>query len=232
MKNNRVGLWAAGAVVLVAVVIGVVGLLWPRPGDTLPAATDNTSQPSTPTGDGPCPKTLPASTTSTVPADLRWAASQGVTWPVSDTVGPTSASNGFPTCFQQSPIGAALFGVSFFASTVDHTAGEVVDAYLVDGAEKDTFLSSPGAATNGSKSAAAQLKTSGATYAGYRIDSYAGTTASVVVVLAAPRSATGYRGVPLSLVWDDSSWKLATLNGGSAGLMIDVLSGQFTGWQS
>jgi hypothetical protein len=34
-----------------------------------------------------------------VPADLRWAAANGITWPVSDTVGPTATTDGFDACF-------------------------------------------------------------------------------------------------------------------------------------
>lgn len=232
MKNNRVGLWAAGAVVLVAVVIGVVGLLWPRPGDTLPAATDNTSQPSTPTGDGPCPKTLPASTTSTVPADLRWAASQGVTWPVSDTVGPTSTSNGFPDCFQQSPIGAALFTVTVFGAVVDHPAKDAARFYTAPSAELDEYLRTA-APTPATGEAAKNNRRAGITYAGYRIDSYTPDHATVTVVLAVPNSNTGYLGFPFDLVWHDSDWKIGKLSGDGASTgLIPVLDNQFTKWAS
>lgn len=137
-KNNRTGLWVAGAVVLVAVLIGVVGLLWPRLGETPPTANE-TSHPAAPVGEGPCPTSIPASTTSTVPSDLRWAASKGVTWPVSDTVGPTSTSNGFPTCFQHSPIGAALFGTSFLTASLNSAAYDLFNFYLVPSAERMIF---------------------------------------------------------------------------------------------
>lgn len=232
MKNNRVGLWVAGAVVLVAVIVGVVGLLWPRPGETPPAATDNTSQPSTPTGNGACATALPASTTSTVPADLRWAASQGITWPVSDTVGPTSSASGFPACFQQSPIGAALFATGFFATSADFSLGDLVEHYFVASSQKDQLLAAA-AATAEPQGFAQQLKSIGANYVGYRIDGFQNATADVTVVLSVPNTATGFRGIKLSLVWTDGDWRIKEIpSGGGNNIFFDVLDGQFTKWSA
>ncbi|MDR6692545.1 hypothetical protein J2X55_003490 [Microbacterium sp. 1154] len=231
MKNNRVGLWVAGAVVLVAVIVGVVGLLWPRPGETPPAATDNTSQPSTPTGSGACPTALPASTTSTVPDDLRWAASQGMSWPVSDTVGPTSTSDGFPDCFQQSPIGAALFTSTFYGSVADHTPTDAARFYTAPSAELDDYLRTAAPAAPSDGSVAEQNQRAGIGVAGYRIDSYTAEHATVTLVLTVPNSSTGYRGIPFDLVWHDSDWKIGKLSSNTgANVVIDVLDGQFTKW--
>lgn len=232
-RNNRAGLWVAGAVVLVAVIIGVVGLLWPRPGETPPVATDDSSQSTAPVGEGPCPKSLSASTTSTVPADLRWAASQGVTWPVSDTVGPTSTTDGFATCFQQSPIGAALFSTGFIGSSTDHPAREHFNYYMVPSPAKDEVLGAIDKASTVPPSLAQQFKSIGANYVGYRIDQFGGTTAEVTVVMSIPNTATGYRGIRLSLVWQNGDWRVQAIeNGGDTNVFFDVLDGQFTKWSA
>lgn len=232
-KNNRAGLWVAGTVVLVAVIIGVMGLLWPRPGETPPAATDTTSQPSTPTGNGTCPNALPANTTSTVPADLRWEASQGVTWPVSDTVGPTATTDGFASCFQQSPIGAALFAMTTFSAVVDHPVADAARFYTAPSAELDEYLLGLSSSPSNAQGPAQQMKSAGITYAGYRVDSYSNDHATITLVLAVPGSATGYKGVPFDLVWRDSDWKIGKLSSGSSSTaLIDVLDGQFVKWSN
>lgn len=236
--NSKATGWAAVAVialvVLVVVVAIVLGLMDPvKPGGS-PAPRDTQAAPA-PTAvptvdDGTCH--VPAGDTSLrpkLPPDLRWEADQGITWPVSASVGPTKIKDGFPVCFARSPLGAAMFGVTVTNEQFrGHTPLELLRFYTVDSPGKEIGLKQ-----GGTGATAAEMAAAGITPAGFITDSFTPDEAHVTLVLTSPKSSTGYMGLPYTFAWVDGDWRLKVLDTGNlfAGSPSAPVKGQFVEWR-
>lgn len=82
---------------------------------------------------------VPLGDTSSKPAmpkDLRWEAAKGVSWPVSDTYGPTQDKDGYGVCFARTPLGAALTMATFSGLTNTHDSKKTVEIYTIESTGK------------------------------------------------------------------------------------------------
>lgn len=220
---------ALGAVIL-AIVLSFTAPVKPNPAAPQPgeAAPIQTTAPTADTG--AC--NVPAGDTSLrpkLPADLRWAAAQGLTWPVSATVGPTKSKDGFPVCFARSPLGAALMGTSFINSIWQgQPARSVVDFYVADGPGKQILLSKSTGSGDPKK-----IASDGITPAGFLVDAFTPDEAHVTVVATAPGTQSGYAGFPLTMIWSNGDWRIKVLDTGDgwAGSLSSPVKGQFVEWR-
>lgn len=196
----------------------------PAPGNSSAPAPAASSTPDA-TGIG-CE--APPSDNREVPEDLRWAASQGITWPVSDSTGPTATVEGFPACFEHSPTGAALAAVSVLFSQIDQSPLESAEFYLADSPGKKAALSELTA--DSVSELKSQIETAGISVVGFKVEEYDGDRAMVRIVLRVPGSGSGFSGYPSPMVWTDGDWKLKPLDTGSTGQSAELSGGDFTYW--
>lgn len=227
-RNGRVGLWIAGGVVAIAVVVGVVGLTLPRA--STPDPTDTGTPSTAPTSAGGCSSI--ANDSTAVPTDLRWTASAGVTWPVSDSLGPTSVDAGFPDCFARSPIGAALAAVTSVYSVVDHDPIEAFDFYTVDSPSKAKVIEEAKALSGDQPDLARQLSENGMALVGFQIREYDSSRAAVSLVYSMASSSTGFRTIPRTMVWANGDWRAKLDDTGSFGESVDIDFGSFIRWSN
>ncbi|MFK4299432.1 hypothetical protein ABH924_004615 [Arthrobacter sp. GAS37] len=231
-KATGVGALVVLGLVVIVVIAGIVlsfvapvkpGAQGAQPSGAAPVQTD------APTADaGAC--SVPVGDTSfrpKLPSDLRWAAAQGLTWPVSAAVGPTKSKDGFPVCFARSPLGAALFETTatYLMWTSANPRG-AVDAYVLDSPGKSVFKNG---ATPGSSQKIAQA---GWTAAGFIVDAFTPDEAQITVVFSTPGSQSGYTGFPYTVVWKDGSWHIKVLDSGATwtGSPSAPVKGQFVEW--
>jgi hypothetical protein len=171
-------------------------------------ATSSTSA----AANGPCNvKVTDSSSDPKVPADLSWKTGRaGLTWPVSKSVGPTKTVDGFDACFARSPIGAALAAATATYSQYDpaHTVSEI-GFYIADSAGKAADIA--GTVKQYDPEA---TRASGINPAGFTVDSFTKNEAQVTLVYSYPQSATGYFGIPCTMVWRGDDWKLSVLDNG------------------
>jgi hypothetical protein len=215
-------------VVIVAIVLSFVSPA--KPGAQAPQESPAVQSPSAePTTDnGKC--NVPPGDSSLrpkIPADLRWEAAKGLTWPVSASVGPTKAQDGFPACFARSPLGAALFGTTLTYQMWTEDVSPVVNFYAIDSPGKKILQESP-------SGVAQKVSEQGWTAAGFMVDSFTSDEAQVTVVLSTPTSQTGYTGFPYTVVWKDGDWHLKVLDSGAtwAGAPSAPVKGQFVEWRA
>jgi hypothetical protein len=237
-NSKATGITAGAILVLVLIVVivaFVLSLTAPvKPGAQAPqqtgtAPTSPAMSSAQPTADaGSC--NVPAGDTSLrpkIPADLRWQAAQGLTWPVSASVGPTTDKDGYPACFARSPLGAALFETTatYQMWTAPDPSG-AVDAYVLDSPGKSVFKQS---AAQGNAQKIAQA---GWTAAGFIVDAFTPDEAQVTVVFGTPGSQSGYTGFPYTVVWKDGGWKIKVLDSGATwtGSPSAPVKGQFVEW--
>lgn len=219
------------ALVLLAVIVAIV-LSFVAPANPeaqapqeSPALPSPTAEPTK--GVGTC--NVPAGETSLrpkIPTDLRWEASQGLTWPVSASAGPTKTRGGYPACFARSPLGAALFGTTLTYRMWTGPVSQVVDVYAIDSPGKKILQKSP-------SGVAQKVSEQGWTSAGFTVDSFTPEEAQITVVLSTPNSQTGYTGFPYTVVWKDGDWRLKVLDSGAtlAGSPSAPVKGQFVEWK-
>ncbi|ONI65425.1 hypothetical protein ALI44B_00260 [Leifsonia sp. ALI-44-B] len=229
-STSKITLWLSIGVLVVAIIAALVIFLVPS--DTPEPSTEQTQRPtSAPTETsavGAVGCAAPASDERDVPSDLRWEAKEGVTWPVSDSVGPTAVTKGFAACFEHSPVGASLAAVTFVFSQVDHTPLEATEFYVADSPGKKAMLSQLD--ENTESRLTQQIASSGVSIAGFQIEEYDGDRTLVRVILRVPASPTGFRGLPVPLIWEGGDWKVKPLDTGSTGQASDVSEGEFTPW--
>jgi hypothetical protein len=226
-RSNHIGLWVAGCVVAIAVIVGVVGILIPHGGGAGPTAT-GAPEPTKSMTAGGC--NAVSSESTAVPADLRWESANGVTWPVSDSLGPLGTDHGFAVCFAQSPVGAALAAVTSVYAVADHDPIASFDFYTVDTPSKASVLSQLEGATTPKVDLARQLAESGMALVGFQVREFSPTRASVNLVYSAPSSQTGYRTIPRTMVWEDGDWRVKLDDSGNFGESSDATDGDFTRW--
>ena len=231
-RTSKITLWASIGVLVFAVIAALIIFLVPGPSDS--AAPGNTSSPK-PSSSKPADASgvgckAPASDNRKVPADLRWEATDGISWTASATAGPTRTVDGFGTCFQHSPVGAALAAVTINLSTVDRTQLDIAKFYLADSPGRDTALAQiePGTYSPIKQ----QMEDNGMSLVGFRVEEYDKDRAAIRIVLRVPNSSTGFRGIPVPMVWSDGDWKLKLLDDGSTGQPTDEQEGSFTYWRS
>lgn len=235
--------------VLLAVVVSIV-LAFVAPADKTPTAQDPTTTAPTqkapsasgvsdsPTADGKC--NVPAGDMSfepKMPADLKWEASKGFTWPASASIGPTKSQGPAGSCYARSPLGAALFVTNVYnrINTAD-TAEESVDvliAYASSAAQKSNLSAQRSEASKASPEdlevARNQLLSAGASNVGFVVDRFDGEQATVAVVLRVAQTNTGYvRAMTLNLVWSQGDWKISDTTTSSAGV---VTADGFVPWR-
>lgn len=232
-RASKITLILSLGVLAVAIVAALVIFFLPAGNQATEPDAAATASPapasSTPTADaGGIGCKAPPVDDRKVPADLRWAAVDGVTWPVSDSTGPTSTTDGFPACFEHSPVGAALAAVTFLYSQVDHTPLDTTQFYVADSPGKDVLLEQ--LKGNPPSELKESIDSNGVTIVGFQVEEYDGDRAMVRVVLRFPGSATGQRGLPFPMVWADGDWKVKPLDTGSTGQATDVGPTEYTPW--
>lgn len=229
-STSKITLWLSIGVLVIAIIAALVIFLVPS--DTPKPSTEEPQQPtSAPTETsavGAVGCAAPASDERDVPSDLRWEAKEGVTWPVSDSVGPTAVTDGFAACFQRSPAGAALAAVTALYAQIDHPVLQTGEFYLADSPGKKAALE--GVTQSTQSQLKQQLEANGVSLVGFQIEQYDGTRAAVRLVLRYPESATGLRGLPYPMEWVDGDWKVMPLDSGSTGQASDVSEGEYTPW--
>lgn len=232
--NSRAAAWTAAAVIGAALLLTLALIVW-NTVDTINA--DDGGQSTAPAVTQPSASAsleadgcdVPVGDTDlrpAIPADLRWEAANGGTWPVSDTYGPTQDENGFGVCFAQSPLGAALAAASFWTSQYnDKSAKAVLQQYLLDSAGKEAAIST----ANGST----ELPTEKFPIAGFTVDAFSPEEAIITTVSSASSSPTGFVGVPMTLVWSGEDWKVRPDADGTYAqtqLASAPVEGQFVSW--
>jgi hypothetical protein len=228
----------AGIAAIVVVVLAVlVVLLSTALGVFAPAnkGQGNASKPA-PTSSaagtgGPCNvRVTDKSSTPKIPSDLTWkTGAEGLTWPVSKSVGPTKMIDGFDACFARSPLGAALAAETATYSQYDpaHSVTAALNFYIAD--SKGKAANVEGTAKN---SDASQLRSAGMNPAGFIVDSFTPNTADLTLVFSTTSTSTGYVGIPCSVRWVGGDWKLSVLDNGelSSGNPTTPSQGDFVAW--
>jgi hypothetical protein len=235
-ENNRAGkitLWLSFGVLGAAIIAALIIFFLPAGNSTDKPDVAATASPapasSTPTADaGGIGCKAPASDNRKVPTDLRWAAVEGITWPVSDSTGPTTTTDGFAACFEHSPVGAALAATTFLYSQVERTPLDTTEFYVADSPGKDVLLKQ--LQGNPPSEFKESVEENGVAVVGFQVEEYDDSRAMVRVVLRFPGSATGQRGLPFPMVWADGDWKVKPLDTGSTGQATDVGPTEYTPW--
>ncbi|RII94909.1 hypothetical protein [Clavibacter californiensis] len=239
--HSKQAKWGAvgvlGAALLIVIAVTVMGIVAPEdasPGGSDPSNADAGVE-ATPTtaavDDSVCPETTADATPHpTVPSDLRYQpGTDGLSWPVSPTVGPTKDVDGFDACFAHSRVGAALAAVTTVYSQFDtrHTIGDSLAFYIADGPGKQTAISE-----TAGKSDPESMLSNGMTSAGFIVDAFSPDQAQITLVYTFPSSPTGYAGIPATMVWVDHDWKIRVLDDGelSAGGGTTPGKGDFIPW--
>ncbi|KDP89795.1 MULTISPECIES: hypothetical protein [Clavibacter] len=239
--HSKQAKWGAvgvlGAALLVVIAVTVMGIVAPE--DASSGGSDRSSADvgieATPTtaavDDFKC-SDVTANTTPipAVPSDLRYQPGvDGLSWPVSPTVGPTRDVDGFDACFAHSRIGAALAAVTAVYSQFDtrHPIGDALAFYIADGPGKQMAISETAA-----KSDPESMLSNGMTSAGFIVDSFSPDQAQITLVYTFPSSPTGYAGIPATMVWVGGDWKIRVLDDGelSAGGGTTPSKGDFIPW--
>jgi len=232
-NSKPAGIAAIVVIVLVVIVVLIstlLGVFAPaNTGDqgtaSKPAPTSNTSA----AADGPCNlKVTDTSSTPKVPSDLTWKTGQeGLTWPVSKSVGPTKTVDGFDACFARSPLGAALAATTaIYEQYGTHSAAESLDFYIAESAGKKKSLE-----VAPQQSDPEQMRSSGMNPAGFSIDAFTKDRVELTLVYSYPSSSTGYYGMPMTMVWVDGDWKIAVLdNGATSNAGTTPSDGDFIKW--
>ncbi|WP_267421140.1 MULTISPECIES: hypothetical protein [unclassified Curtobacterium] len=229
---------AIGAIVVVALVVIVV-LLSTLLGVFAPAKNDGqgTTSKAAPTqsaaaaAGGPCNvRVMDRSTTPRIPADLTWkTGKEGLTWPVSKSVGPTKTISGFNACFARSPLGAALAAQNAIYSQYDtnHGVTAALNFYIADSKGKAANVEGTAKSSD-----ASQVRAAGMNPAGFTVDSFTKNRADVTLVYSNPSTSTGYVGIACSVQWVDDDWKLSVLDNGelSSGNPTTPSEGDFISW--
>jgi hypothetical protein len=229
---------AVGAVVILALVVIVV-LLSTLLGVFAPAKNDEQGTASKPAStstetaaaDGPCDvKVTNTSTTPAMPEDLTWkTGKEGLTWPVSESVGPTKTVNGFDACFARSPLGAALAAQNAIYSQYDtnHSVTAALNFYIADSKGKTANVEGTAKSSD-----ASQVRAAGLNPAGFIVDAFTKNRADVTLVYSNPSTSTGYVGIACSMQWVNDDWKLSVLDNGelSSGNPTTPSDGDFISW--
>lgn len=236
--NSRPVAWTSAVVLVLAVVVAAVMVVWSivspaePEGKNYPAAdspSTSVAQGSTPAPKGACD--VPEGDTALrpqIPTDLRWKAAQGLTWPVSDTYGPTQTKDGFDVCFARSPLGAALAATTITYSQYNgHTPKELLEFYAVESAGKNAAIE----ASTGEADASG-FSEAGLTVAGFSVVEYTPERATINVVFTAPKTDTGYVSLPITLVWSGGDWRVKPLDDGQLGMPTNPIKGQFIEWRT
>jgi hypothetical protein len=239
--HSKQAKWGAigvlGAALLVVIAVTVMGIVTPE--DASSTSPDGSgadagveATPTTAAVDGSTCSEAAADTTPhpTVPSDLRYQpGADGLSWPVSPTVGPTKAVDGFDACFAHSRVGAALAAVTAVYSQFDtrHPIGDSLAFYIADGPGKQTAISATVA-----KSDPESMLSNGMTSAGFIVDAFSPDQAQITLVYTLPSSPTGYAGVPATMVWVGGDWKIRVLDDGelSVGGGTTPSKGDFIPW--
>lgn len=208
-----------GAIVVVALAVLVVllatflGVFAPVKHDDGQGSAAKPAPTTSAAANGPCDvKVTDTSSTPKIPSDLTWKTGQeGLTWPVSKSVGPTRTVDGFDACFARSPLGAALAAqTATYDQYGTHSAAKSLAFYVADSAGKSKTLqiaakqSDPGV-----------QRASGLNPAGFSIEAFTKDRVELTLVYSAPSTSTGYFGMPFTLVWVGDDWKLAVLDNGA-----------------
>lgn len=228
---------AAVAAIVITVLVVVVVLLSTLLGVFAPANNGDQgsankvapTRSATAEADGPCNvKVTDTSSTPKIPADLTWKTGQeGLTWPVSKSVGPTKTVDRFDACFARSPLGAALAATTaIYDQYGKHSAADSLNFYIAESAGKKKSL-----AVAPQQSDAEQMRSSGMNPAGFSIDAFTKNRVELTLVYSYPSSSTGYYGMPMSMVWVDGDWKISVLdNGATSNTGTTPSDGDFIRW--
>jgi hypothetical protein len=216
--------------VLVVLVSTLLGVFAPANNDNTaakPAASTSAESGSTASCDV---KVTDESTTPKIPADLTWkTGKEGLTWPVSKSVGPTKTVDGFDACFARSPLGASLAAQNAIYSqyVTDHDVTSALSFYIADSKGKAANVEGTAKSSD-----AAQVRAAGMNPAGFTVDSFTKSRADVTLVYSSPSTSTGYVGIACSEQWVGDDWKLSVLDNGelSSGNPTTPNEGDFISW--
>lgn len=230
---------AIGALVVIALVVLSIGglIVWntidntkdaPAGAEGGLAATAPASTPPSKTAAGGC--AVPAGDQSlrpTLPKDLDWKAANGVTWPVSATVGPTqSNADGLGICFAKSPLGAALMATNAFGTLEGVDGLKGTELYIAESPGKADSLKQ---STSGPSTDEDHFVASGFSVVDF--DAAAGK-ATVTLIVPVPTSSNAYTSMQIPLRWVDGDWKIYLSSGGATDWIYEeAVPGQFISWK-
>lgn len=229
--SGKTGAWVAAGVLAVALVVMLVaiGLRLTGPGDD--SSSEQNSGGSAPAPAGPAGETCEVaegdqSWRAPAPKDLTWKSAQGLSWPVSASVGPTKKVKGFDACFAHSPQGASLAVTNFIYSQFDgHKPAQLIDFYGAESPKKAQEVTGKA----GDSNSADDIRKLGLTPAGYLVESYTDSQADVKVVFTLPQASSKYLALSYRMKWDGNDWKLDLETPTRS---QEVQDGQFVKWSS
>jgi hypothetical protein len=220
------------AVVLVCVLVFIFGAVARNAGGghATPAVT-HTSSPTDNSGETSADKSvcgLPGFTSSGTlksAPPTKWVLVGTVAAPTERaTVGPgVVASDGFRTCYEHTPTGALFATANYLALTSDgRYATDVATKLLVPG---------PGQQIAEQQAATASPDSTRVQIAGFAIDSYSRTNATVDLAITNEANGALFS-LPIELKWSGGDWKLVVTDNGQLPLSSAPLSdlGGYVAW--
>jgi hypothetical protein len=213
-KNDwtRPGFIAAGAVVLLIVILGVIlaltgGSAGREPGraETTPAAHTEAANSDIDSSICGLPAGMP--TVPSNPPRARWELVGQMAAPTAPaTKGPGRVDNGLRSCFAHSPVGVLYAAVNVVAMTAkDDLRAPFIRRMTVPGVGRDRAI-----ATLGQEPSTAQDSSTALQVAGFAIKDYRQRSAVVDLAFRVDTgNAAGYVHLSLAMRWLDGDWKLA-----------------------
>jgi len=203
-----VGIIAICAVIVIISNFAGVGKTAPSAGGDTPAPTSTAAAPAVDPDPSTCGlKDYVATGTLEVAPATKWELVGTVAAPTdAKKNGPgVVAADGFRSCYSHTPTGALYSAANLMALVSDTSlVKEVADKLVVPGPGRDALLSQAGSTST---------TTTRYQVAGFKIDSYSGTKATID--LAVNFSTGQILSFPIQLEWLDGDWKAqATPTGG------------------
>lgn len=127
-------------------------------------------------------------------------------------VGPGNAEDDgrFNTCFAHTPSGALFASVNYLAASSDSRNVPRLVELLADGPVKDELEATPAPASDSGDATRAQV-------AGFKIDSYSATEATIDLAMSYTGGTTDGQliSIPMVVRWEDGDWKIVVDVSGS-----------------
>ncbi|WP_089102048.1 hypothetical protein [Streptomyces hyaluromycini] len=152
------------------------------------------------------------------PTDISWRTLDVARVPVSASAGPTRTSGAVWWCFAHTPTGAALAAHIIPAQMSGPNWRAVTEEQVVAGRGRDLFVSQRSTV----RDAATRGASSPATYAGFAISSYRGSTADVELLM---KTSSGYAATTIGLRWSGGDWKVVPSADGDLHTPVQTVPG-------
>jgi hypothetical protein len=222
---TRPGFIAAGALLAMVVIAGVVVALLPSPGARPNAGPTGTGAPTTPaTGGGtaPAPTDLPTDIPTVAPAGVSWQLVGLEAVPTSASAGPYRVSGGTASGYAHTPTGA-LVAIAQLAVRAAPESGQgswepTITQQFLPGADRDKLLAAIRAEGPVQADPGERLPQ----VSGFRYISYTPDTA-VVGLVVGPTN-TKYTITTLTVVWRDGDWRMVAPPGATWATLTQPLT--------